>query len=207
MPTLLQLDSSPLESSVSRELIREYAAAWRAANPNGAIIYRDLAANPPSPIDANWVSAQYTPEADRTPEQSKALASSEELIGELERADEYVIGVAMHNFNIPSVLKLWIDQIVLRGRTFLYGEKGPQGLLKGKKVTIVVASGGAYEPGSPIEGMNHIDPYLKTILAFIGLTDVKFIRAGGVARMLTGAVDRQTFLKPTLELVRSAAVA
>jgi FMN-dependent NADH-azoreductase len=133
------------------------------------------------------------------------LAPSDELIAELERADEYVIGVAMHNFSIPSVLKLWIDQVVRSGRTFAYAESGPQGLLRGKKATILAASGGVYEVGTPASALNFIDPYLKTILGFIGVTDVKFVNAGGAARVMTGVVDRETFLKPTLEAVRTVA--
>lgn len=205
MPTLLHLDSSPSPASVSRELTREFARAWTATHPGGEVIYRDLGANPPSPIDAEWIGAAYSPRNTLSPEQAQALALSDELINELEHADEYVIGVAMHNFSIPSVLKLWIDQVVRRGRTFAYGEQGPRGLLEGKKATVVVASGGVYEPGTPAGAMNHIEPYLKTVLAFIGVTDVKFIAAGGTARMMSGAVDRPTFLKPALEKVRAAA--
>jgi FMN-dependent NADH-azoreductase len=123
----------------------------------------------------------------------------------LERADEYVIGVAMHNFSIPAVLKLWIDQIVRSGRTFSYGAQGPRGLLQDKKATVVIASGGVYESGTPGAAMNHIDPYLQTILGFIGVINVQFITAGGSAQLMAGAVDRQTFLKPTLDHVRAAA--
>ncbi|MCU1337012.1 MAG: acyl carrier protein phosphodiesterase [Bryobacterales bacterium] len=205
MATLLQLDSSPSPNSVSRELTHQFAQTWKTAHRDGDVIYRDLAANPPEPIDALWIGAAYTPPSSRTAEQTKTLAFSEELIGELERADEYVFGVAMHNFSIPAVLKLWIDQVVRSGRTFSYGEQGPQGLLKGKKATVVVASGGVYGLGTPAAGMNHVDSYLKTILAFVGLTDVKFINAGGSAGLMTGAVDRQTFLRPVLEQVRAAA--
>ena len=149
MHTLLHLDSSPSPSSVSRELTREFVRTWKAAHPDGQVIYRDLAANPPKPVDARWMGASYTPPGARTVEQTEALAVSDELIGELERADEYVFGVAMHNFGIPAVLKLWIDQIVRSGRTFSYSEQGPKGLLRGKKATAVVASGGVYEPGRP----------------------------------------------------------
>ena len=205
MPTLLHIDSSPLPSSVSRELAGEFVRTWKAVHPDGAVIYRDLAADPAPPIDAGWIGAAFTPPAERNPEQANALSLSEELIGDLERADEYVIGVAMHNFSIPSVLKLWIDQIVRSGRTFGYSEQGPRGSLQNKKVTVVVASGGVYAPGTPAAAMNFIEPYLKTILAFIGVTDVKFIAAEGIARMMSGAVDRPTFLKPMLEQVRAAA--
>jgi FMN-dependent NADH-azoreductase len=206
MPTLLHIDSSPLESSVSRELAREFVNSWKAAHPEGSVIYRDLAAAPPKPLDANWIGASYTPTEMRTPEQNNTLAESEELIGELEKADEVVFGVAMHNFSIPSVLKLWIDQVVRGGRTFSYGPAGPKGLLEGKKATILIASGGVYQPGTPAAAMDFLEPYLKMILGFIGITDVKIVTAGGVAKVMTGAVDRSAFLKPTLELVRTAAV-
>lgn len=205
MSTLLHLDSSPLESSISRELTREFVKTWKAAHSDKDVIYRDLAAHPVKPLDAQWIGAAYTPEAGRTPEQKEALALSDELIGELEKADEYVIGVAMHNFSIPSVLKLWIDQVIRSGKTFAYGEGGAQGLLKGKKATVLVASGGVYEAGTPAAGLNHIEPYLRTILGFIGITNVKFVTAGGVAQIMMGAVDRNAFLKPTLEQVRSQA--
>ena len=205
MPTLLQIDSSPLPNSVSRELTGEFARTWKAVHADGDIIYRDLAADPPPPIDAGWIGAAYAPSTGGSPEQQRILALSDMLIGELERADEYVIGVAMHNFSIPSVLKLWVDQIVRRGRTFSYSEEGPRGFLQGKKATVLVASGGVYTPGTPAAPMNYIEPYLKTILAFIGVTNVKFIAAGGTARLMSGAVDRPTFLKPALEQVRAAA--
>ena len=205
MPTLLHLDSSPLESSISRELTREFVKTWKAAHPDGTVIARDLAAHPAKPLDAQWIGGAYTPEAGRTPEQKEALAFSDELIGELQKADEYVIGVAMHNFSIPSVLKLWIDQVVRNGKTFSYGEGGVQGLLQGKKATILVASGGVYELGTPAGAMNFIEPYLRAILGFLGITDVKFITASGAAQIMMGAVDREAFLKPTLELVRSQA--
>ncbi|MCU1305307.1 MAG: acyl carrier protein phosphodiesterase [Acidobacteriaceae bacterium] len=204
MPTLLQLDSSPLESSISRELTREFVKTWKAAHPKGAVIHRDLAANVLKPVDSAWIFSSFTPEASRTPEQKAALALSDELIAELEAADESVFGVAMHNFSIPSVLKLWIDQIVRIGRTTAYGENGPKGLLNGKKATILIASGGVYEAGTAAEAFNFVDPYLKTILGFIGITDVKFVTAGGAAQIMRGAVDRETFLKPTLERVRAA---
>jgi FMN-dependent NADH-azoreductase len=205
MPTLLHLDSSPLESSISRELTREFVKTWRNAHPDGKVIYRDLAAIAPPPVDKAWIFSAHTPEPSRTPEQSAALAPSDELIAELEAADEYVLGVAMHNFSIPSVLKLWIDQVVRAGKTFVYSESGPEGLLHGKKASILVASGGIYEAGTPAAAFNFIDPYLKTILGFIGVTDLRWITAGGAAQLMSGAVDRATFLKPTLEQVRAVA--
>ena len=105
MATLLHLDSSPLASSVSRELTREFVTNWKNSHPSGQVIYRDLAANPPKPVDQAWIYAAYTPADAREPEQKALLAKSDEFIAELEQADEYVFGVAMHNFSIPSVLK------------------------------------------------------------------------------------------------------
>jgi FMN-dependent NADH-azoreductase len=205
MPTLLHLDSSPLESSISRELTREFVKTWQNSHPDGTVIYRDLAANPPKPLDTAWIYSSFTPEASRTPEQKAVLVPSDEMISELVRADEYVIGVAMHNFSIPSVLKLWIDQVVRSGHTFVSSESGPQGLLHGKKATILAASGGVYAAGTPASALNFIDPYLKTIFGFMGVTDVRFVTAGGAAQVMKGAMDRETFLKPTLEAVRTVA--
>lgn len=205
MPTLLQLDSSPLETSISRELAREFVKTWKAAHPDGQVIYRDLALSAPQPLDTAWIYSNFTAEASRTPEQKAALAVSDELINELEKADEYVIGVAMHNFSIPSVLKLWIDQIARSGRTFSYGEYGPKGLLEGKKATVLVASGGVYEQGTPTGAFDFIEPYLRAVLGFLGVADVTFVTAGGSAKVMMGAIDRGTFLEPVLEKVRAVA--
>lgn len=205
MPTLLHLDSSPLESSITRELTREFVKIWKDAHPDGTVIDRDLTVQPPKPLDAAWVGSAYTPEAARTPGQKSALAVSDELIAELEQADEYILGVAMHNFSIPSVLKLWIDQIARRGRTFDYDETGVRGLLQGKKATIVIASGGVYNLGTPAGAMNFVEPYLKALLGFLGVTDIKFVTAGGASQLMQGKVDRATFLQPALEQVRTVA--
>lgn len=205
MPTLLHLDSSPLESSITRELTREFVKTWKAAHPDGAVIERDLTAHPPTLIDATWVGSVHTPEAARTTEQAAALAISDQLIAELETADEYILGVAMHNFSVPSVLKLWIDQIARHGRTFTYDETGIQGLLKGKKATIVIASGGVYEVGTPAGAMNFVEPYMKAVLGFLGVTDIKFVTASGASQVMRGTVDRATFLQPVLEKVRTVA--
>jgi FMN-dependent NADH-azoreductase len=206
MATLLHLNTSPLPSSVSRELTREFVSNWKASHPSGKVIDRDLAANPPKPLDQAWIYATFTPEEARQPEQKDLIAYSDQCISELELADEYVIGVAMHNFSIPSVLKLWIDQVVRRGRTFSYGADGPKGLLSGKKATVLVATGGVYDAGTPYAALNFIDPYLRTILGFIGITDVKFVTAGGTAQLMSGTVDRGQFLQPHLDQVRSIAV-
>ena len=127
---------------------------------------------------------------------------SDELIGELNEADEYLIDVAMHNFSIPSTLKLWIDQIARKGKTFEYGEYGPKGLLQDKKATILVATGGNYDQDTPYAAYNFVEPYLKAVLGFLGVTDVTFVTAGGTSALMTPGTDRGEFLAPTVEKVR-----
>ncbi len=111
----------------------------------------------------------------------------------------------MHNFSIPSTLKLWIDQVARVGRTFSYGANGPEGLLKGKKATILIASGGNYAIGTPLGGLNHVEPYLNSVLGFLGITDIRFVTASGASQLMSGKVDRDTFLKPTIEQIRAIA--
>lgn len=205
MLTLLRLDSSPLETSVSRALTDEFVAAWKAAHPDGVVIVRDLTLAPPPPVDAVWIGACFTPPPQRTAEQNDRLALSDAFLEELERADEYAIGVAMHNFSIPAVLKLWIDQVVRVGRTFAYSDGRPQGLLQGKKATILAATGGVYSAGTPAEGMNFLDPYLKTVLGFLGVRDIQVVTAGGTSQLRNPDVDRKAFLEPVLQRVRETA--
>jgi FMN-dependent NADH-azoreductase len=204
MSTLLHLDTSPLETSVSRELGREHVAAWKADHPNGTVIYRDLAAKSPAAIDQAWIGASFTPPDARTAEQKAHLAESEALVDELLAADEIAIGVPMHNFTIPAALKLWIDQIVRPGRTFSYGGNGAEGLLKGRTATLLIATGGDYALGTPAAAMNFLEPYMRTLLGFIGITDVRTHTVGSVAKLMTGAVDRETLLLPALTRIRAA---
>jgi FMN-dependent NADH-azoreductase len=206
MPTLLKIDSSPMgERSVSRKLTAEFAKTWVEAHPGGTVVSRDLTTLDIPVVKGDWVAAAYTPEDARTGEQKKVLAVSDLLIAELQNADEYVIGVPMHNFSIPSTLKLWIDQAVRIGKTIAYSATGAEGLLKGKKVTLLLASGGVYEQGSGREAFNFVTPYLRTIFGFMGITDVHFIAAGGTQKLMTGEVDPQTFLAPSFEKVHAQA--
>jgi len=133
------------------------------------------------------------------------LSISDELITDLQQADEYVFGVPMHNFSIPSTLKLWIDQVVRAGKTFSYSSAGPRGLLTGKKATLLIASGGAYEQGSPSASYNFVTPYLLTVFGFIGITDMTIIAAESTAQLMGGRVDPQAFLAPVLEKVKAHA--
>jgi FMN-dependent NADH-azoreductase len=207
MSTLLHLDSSPMSAaSVSRHLSSTFVEHWKQAHPGGTVITRDLTTSGLVSITAEWVAAAYTPANDRTTEQKAVLALSDALIAELKVADEYAIGVAMHNFNIPSVLKLWIDQIARAGETFSYVDGAPKGLLTGKKVTFLVATGGVYGPGTAAASMNFIEPYLKTLFGFLGVSEIAFHTAGGAAALNYGA-NRAEFLQPHDEAVAALAAA
>ena len=204
MPTLLHIDSSPLgEASISRHLTSEFVQNWKLANPDGKVITRDLTATTISPISAAWVGASFTPQDALTPAQKDLLALSDNLIAELFAADEYVFGVPMHNFSVPSVFKLWIDQIVRVNKTFSYATGTPVGLITGKKATVLIASGGVYDAGTAMASYNFVEPYLRTVLGFLGVTETNFLAAGGVSAVNHGQIDRQTFLQPHIESVRA----
>jgi FMN-dependent NADH-azoreductase len=206
MSTLLKLDSSPMgQGSISRKLTAQFTETWLKSHPGGKVIERDLTMLNLPVVDASWVGAAHTPESSRAAAQSKALATSDSLINDLEQADEYVFGVPMHNFSIPSTLKLWIDQVVRVGKTFSYGATGPKGLLTGKKATLLLASGGEYGKGSAMASFDFVTPYLKTLLGFIGITDVTIITASGTAQLMSGKLDPQAFLAPSLEKVHAHA--
>jgi FMN-dependent NADH-azoreductase len=206
MPTLLRIDSSPMgERSISRKLTEKFAASWRKSHPGGKVIVRDLCAMELPVVNGSWVGAAYTPAEARTPEQTKALTLSDSLVADLQEADEYVLGVPMHNFSVPSSLKLWIDQISRVGKTFTYSATSAKGLLTGKKATLLLARGGVYESGSPMASFDFVAPYLRAMFGFLGVTDVTIIAAEGTAQLNTGTVDPQAFLAPSLEKVHAHA--
>ena len=165
---ILRIDSSAKQDgSTTRAL-----TARIARHMGGEVTYRDLAASLPQ-IDAGWVGANVTPEADRSAPQRAALALSDTLIAEIEAADTLVIGVPLYNFGIPAALKLWIDQIARAGRTFRYTPDGPVGLLTGKRAVLGAASGGT-ALGSEID---FATGYMRHVLGFIGITDVSVVAA------------------------------
>jgi FMN-dependent NADH-azoreductase len=205
MPTLLHLDSSPLyDRSVSRQLTAAFVTQWKSSHPDGTVIHRDLNATPIPPINAEWVGAVYTPEETRTPEQKQLLSLSDSLLAELEKADEYVVGVPMHNFSVPSVLKLWIDQITRVGKTFTYADGTPKGLILDKKATFILATGGIYDAQTQMASFNFVEPYLRSLFGFLGLTDTTFLTAGGTMALAHGQ-DRDAFLAPHLLAVQAHA--
>jgi len=205
MPTLLHINSSPLEGSISRELTAAYVEAWKTANPTGTVTSRSLSSEEIEPINQPWIIAAYTPEENLTPEQKEVLAQSEKYIDELQAADELVIGAGMHNFGVPASLKLWIDQISRRGKTFSYDSNGPKGLLKAKKATILISTGGVYSADSPMGAMDFVEPYLRAVFGFLGIKDLRVVTASGAAQVMMGAVERDVFIKPVVEKVKALA--
>jgi FMN-dependent NADH-azoreductase len=207
MPTLLHINSSPLYGrSVSRELTAAFVTQWKASHPDGRVVDRDLNATAMPAITGEWIGAVYTPEEARTPEQSELLALSDTLLAELEQADDYVIGVPMHNFGVPSVLKLWIDQIARVGKTFSYATGTPKGLVVGKKATFIIATGGIYDAQTQMASFNFVEPYLRSVFGFLGVTDATFLTAGGTMALNHGQ-DRDAFLAPHLQAVQTHALA
>ncbi|MBY6185630.1 FMN-dependent NADH-azoreductase [Marinobacter hydrocarbonoclasticus] len=202
MATLLVIHSSPnLTQSHTRALVAQHVENWKARHPGGEVIERDLALAPPPHLDMATIGAFYTPEADRAPQAQQAIALSDELVGELMAADELVIGAPMHNFSVPSSLKAWIDHICRVGVTFRYTEAGPQGMLGDKKAVLISARGGNYGSASPAFAMNHQDTYLRTVMGFIGITEVTTINAEGVAGGDAGLAEARQAIEALAEAV------
>jgi FMN-dependent NADH-azoreductase len=183
MATLLVVESSPRSTSVSSSLTREYVAQWQQKNPGGTIIRHNVALDPVPFVTEGWIGAAYTAPDRLTPEQRQVLALSDKFIDELQAADTILIAAPMHNFGISAPLKAWIDQVIRAGRTFAYTPEGPKGLVNpGKQVIVVTARGGAYSGNSPYGFLDQQEPYLRTVLGFIGLTNVTFVHAENQAR-------------------------
>lgn len=204
MPVLLQLDSSPMgEDSVSRRLTREFARLWRAAHPHGEVLYRDVTRFAIPAVDAEWVAANYTPLASRTPRQQSLLALSTSLTQELLDADEYVLGVPMHNWGPASVFKLWADQIVHFGRTMRVTPASTVGTLEAKKLTVFITAGRRYGRGLEDPSRNHVQPWLRTFFENLGIRDMRLVFVDGTAAIRRGEVDMASFLSAHLASVRS----
>ncbi|WP_434730539.1 FMN-dependent NADH-azoreductase [Rhizobium binae] len=191
MSSILLLTTSPRPGSFSTQIAIELAERLQAANPAGALVHRDLTANPLPHMDGGFTTGIHKPAEGLNAAEAAALRLSDELVAEILAADTLVIGTAFINFNITSNLKSWIDYIGRVGKTFRYTASGPEGLAKGKKAYIVLASGGIYSEG-PAASLDHATPYLKSVLTFIGITDVEVIRVEGVNRGADGAANAVT---------------
>jgi FMN-dependent NADH-azoreductase len=181
MATVLVITCSPRgERSASRAMTTRFAQEWARHHPQDTIRMRDVGQHPVPHVTEMWIVGAAAGADAQTDASREAIAISDTLIEEFLAADRYVIGVPMYNFNIPSTLKAWIDQIVRAGRTFAVGPTGYEGLVKGKKALFITTSGGNYAPGTPLAEMNFQEPYLRTIFGFIGVTDVRFVSAAGM---------------------------
>ncbi len=175
---ILQINASARTVGANSTRVAErIVARLRAANPDANLTLRDLAANPHPVLDEAALGALFTPAEQRSAEQAARVALDDALIAEIQAADTVVLGVPMYNFGVPVQLKNWIDAIARARVTFRYTENGVEGLLKGKKVYVALARGGCYRD-TPADSQV---PYLKTVLAFLGMTDVSFIYAEGLA--------------------------
>jgi len=158
-------------------------------------------------VDLDWIGGAFAPPEYHTGNHKKALAISDELVSELVEADEIILATPMFNFAIPASLKAWIDHVVRAGKTFRYNAEGrPEGLLAGKnkKVLAIIASGGAYSERSGMTALDHQSPYLRFILGFMGITDVRFVQAGGTGEIMQGRKSADEFLAPHLKEVAAA---
>lgn len=212
---LLHIDSSILgTNSTSRLLSAEIVTAWRAAHPDTAVEYLDLAVDAPSHFGADALGIKTGVQAQPTPAQQRENDLSEKLVSQFLGADVVVIGAPFYNFSIPTQLKAWIDRLAQAGRTFKYTEKGPVGLAGGKTVIVALSRGGVYSASEGGQAMEHQESYLKVIFGFFGITDVRFVRAEGLsmgdeARNKALAVARADILTTTAEAAnqRSAVIA
>ncbi|MBW5811959.1 FMN-dependent NADH-azoreductase [Yersinia kristensenii] len=201
MSKVLVLKSSILATySQSNQLADFFVEQWKAAHAGDDITVRDLAAQPIPVLDGELVGALRPSDAALTPRQQEALALSDELIAELQAHDVIVMAAPMYNFNIPTQLKNYFDLIARAGVTFRYTEKGPEGLITGKRAIILTSRGGIHKD-TPTD---LVVPYLRLFLGFIGITDVEFVFAEGIAYGPEVATKAQADAKELLTQVASA---
>lgn len=181
MASILHINSSVRhQGSISRQVTGEFINQWKATNPGGTVVERDLAAKPVPHLNEQMMGAFFTPAEQRSPEQAETIKLSDALVAELFAADVILIGAPMYNFSISSTLKAWIDHVARAGVTFKYTESGPIGLVTGKKVYVCTSRGGVYSEG-PGTVMDFHETYLRGVLGFIGLTDITFLHTEGLA--------------------------
>ena len=179
MANVLHINSSVRNSgSLSRQLSGEFVA--KLAAQGDTIVVRDLAAQPVPHLTEEVMGAFFTPAEQRSAQAAAAVQLSDTLVDELLAADVLVLAAPMYNFSVPSTLKAWIDHVARAGRTFQYTANGPVGLATGKKAYIFTASGGIYSEG-PGAAYDYLSTYLRTALGFIGIMDIEFVQAEGVA--------------------------
>jgi FMN-dependent NADH-azoreductase len=193
---ILQINSSArASSSHSTGLANVITARVRATHADAIVTVRDLARTPVAELNEAALQALFTPTEQRTPEQAARVAQDDALIAEIQVADVVVLGVPMYNFGVPAQLKNWIDAISRARVTFQYTANGAEGLLKNKKVYVALTRGGIYR-GTPTDTQV---PYLKTVLGFLGMTDVEFVYAEGLAMGPDGEQQGLTSARAQIE--------
>ena len=196
MNTLLQLNTSIYSGNgQSSRLAEEFVAGWQAQHSRGKVTVRDLARDPVPHLTAERFAAFNTKPAERSVEQQSVVTYSDGLIDEIRRADVIALGLPMYNFGLPSTLKAYFDHIARAGVTFRYTEKGAVGLLTGKKVLVFATRGGLYA-GQPIDTQTS---YIRDFLRFLGITDVEFVYAEGLAM---GEAGKQAALAQAVATIR-----
>ena len=179
---LLHVDSSILgTNSVSRQLTAEVVAQWRKSHPETRVEHLDLALNAPNHFSADALGIKTGVQAEPTEAQRRENALSEQLVSQFLASDVIVVGAPLYNFSIPTQLKAWIDRLAQIGRTFKYTDKGAVGLATGKTVIVASTRGGVYSSSEGGQAMEHQESYLKVIFGFFGITDVRIVRAEGLA--------------------------
>jgi FMN-dependent NADH-azoreductase len=178
---LLHIDSSITgAASASRQVTAQIVNQYKAQVPGLAVVHRDLDAAPLPHLDSRMLAAM-APGAAPDAQTRDDLERSAGLLDEFLKADIVVVGAPMYNFAIPSQLKAWIDRIAVAGKTFRYTAEGPQGLAGGKTVIVASARGGVYAGDAPAAAMDFQETYLKAVFGFLGVTDVRIVRAEGLA--------------------------
>jgi len=206
MPHLLRIDSSArTHDSHSRDLANAVQSHWLAAHPGGQTAQRDLSLNPIESIKNETIIGYYTPEQELTESLRRATALSDTLIAELIQTDVLLLSTPMYNFTVPAVLKAWIDQIMRINKTFGFSKEGDlQGLLKNKTAYITVAIG-TQLTGTPLEAMDYLRPYLKTVLSFIGFEQVEFFSIESTAMdEKQMAVNKENTMREITAMFQSA---
>ncbi len=177
MATLLYVKSSIFgDHGQSSQLSEKFIAAWKAKNPGGEVVVRDLSVDVPPYLDGARVGALFTPEDQQTAEQKEVVAYSDALIQEIKDADEILFTAPLYNFALPAQSKSYLDYLCRAGVTFKYTESGAVGLLESKPVYVITTRGGIYK-GTEADTQT---PFIKTIFGFIGLSDVTMIHAEGL---------------------------
>jgi FMN-dependent NADH-azoreductase len=203
MKKLLVIEASPRgEHSISRSLAKKFVTQWQAAHAGGEVVQRDLARIALPYGNLPWLHASLAPLEKQTFDMKEILQLSNTLVEELLAADHIAISAPVYNYNVPANLKSYIDHIVRKGLTL--GMTG-EGLLHGKKCTILMASGGVYTEGSPIRERDIATNYLRLILKVIGIEDITFVAAGGTKLVDLGEKSRADFLQTFEAAVASAA--